>query len=924
VNATAAPARGDTRSVPTYCYQCVAGPDLLRVKVVDGVATEVEPNADARGIHPGDGRPCVRAYGLVEKTYNPHRVLKPMKRTNPKKGRHEDPGFVPISWDEALDTVAGRIADIRARGVLDDAGLPRIAATFGHGGTPASYMGSFPAYLATLGPIDYSLGSGQGVKCVHSEHLYGEFWHRGFTVCSDTPHTRLVVSFGANVEVTGGVCAVRRHADGRVRGVKRINIEPHLSVTGACSAEWVPIKPKTDPAFMLAMLHVMLCEQPLDRLDVPFLRDRTASPYLVAPDGYYLRHAASGKPLIWDEITEAAVPFDTPGTRPALLGRYSVAGGVTQRADGEAGQYEHAQACTSLAETVEAMRPYPPEWAATVCDVPAATIRRVALEYLGAACVGQTIVIDGRTLPFRPVAVTLGKTVNNGWGAFECCWARTVLAAVVGALEVPGGTLGTTVRLNKPHDNRLLSVKPGEDGFMACNFNATTPQGWVGKPTGRNAHRALVPHVGDSPWSQALGPTHLAWAFMREAPANWPQPSMPELWIAYRTNPAISFWQNERMAETIAKLPYIVSFAYTMDETNHMADILLPEATDLESTQLIRCGGTKFVEQAWDWRGFVLRQPVAEPQGQARDFTWIATELAQRTGVLEAYVQRINRGTALVPLKGEGFDYSLPTDQAPTVDGIWDAVCKAATADLSGGREVRDLDWMKEHGFYVQPHTRVDWYLTPTMEAQGLRYELPYQERLLRIGEQLKRRLHGQGIQWWEKQLAEYTALPAWHDFPGVWTQAVRTAGKNPDDYPFWGITTKSMQYSAGANVGIPLMNEVGVNVRGHGRVVINKATAQRLGIAMDDWVEVSSITGVTRGRAELVQGCRPDTIVIPGQFQHWKIPYAKDLDFPSLNAVTQLSGALLDLTDSSGSGADVVRVQLRRVAGPLPAGERS
>ncbi len=656
----------------------------------------------------------------------------------------------------------------------------------------------------------------------------------------------------------------------------------------------------------------------------PFLRDRTASPYLVGPDGYYLREPASGKPLVWDERTGSALPFDRPGVVPALVGSFTVAEAVTQRADGEAGHFESAIARTAFTETIEAMRRYPPEWAAQICDVPAATIRRVALEYLANACVGQTIEIDGRTLPFRPVAVTLGKTVNNGWGAFECCWARTVLAVVVGALEVPGGTLGTTVRLNKPHDNRLKSVKPGEDGFMSCNFNATTPEGWAGTPTGRNAHRALVPHVGDSPWSQALGPTHLAWSFMREAPEHWPQPSMPELWFAYRTNPAISFWQNERMTETIARLPYIVAFAYTMDETNHMADILLPEATDLESTQLIRCGGTKFVEQAWAYRGVVLRQPVAAPQGQARDFTWIATELARRTGLLSAYVDRLNRGTALVPLTGKGYDYSLPNDQVPEVDAIWDAVCKAATAELSDGTEVRDLAWMKKNGFYVVPHTRVDWYLTPTMEEQGLRYELPYQERLLRIGEQLKRRLHDKGIQWWEKQLAEYSALPSWHDFPGVWTQAVATAGKDPADYPFWGITTKSMQYSAGANVGIPLMNEVGVNVRGHGCVVINAGTARSLGIASGDWVEVSSTTGVTRGHAELVQGCRPDTIVIPGQFQHWKIPYAKDLDFPSLNAVSQLSGAILDLTDSSGSGADLVRVQLRRVDGPLAPEARS
>ena len=407
------------RSVPTYCYNCVSGPDFLRVRVEGGVALNVEPNHDGAGIHPAHGRPCVRAYGLVQKTYNPHRVLTPLKRINPKKGRDEDPGFVPIGWDEALDLVAKRLLDIRARGLLDEQGLPRVAASFGHGGTPASYMGTLPAFLAAWGQIDYSMGSGQGVKCTHSEHLYGEFWHRAFTVCADTPNARYIVSFGANVEVTGGPCAVRRHADARVRGVKRVNVEPHLSVTGGCSAEWVPIKPKTDPAFMLAMVEVLLCEAGVERLDTEFLRDRTASPYLVGPDGYYLRDPESRKPLVWDELSGQAVPFDAPGARPALVGSFTVPRAVTQRADGEVGEFTAAEARTGLSMTIDAMRAYTPEWAAQVCDVPAATIRRVATEYLDHACIGETVEVGGKTLPYRPVAVTLGKTVNNGWGAFE-------------------------------------------------------------------------------------------------------------------------------------------------------------------------------------------------------------------------------------------------------------------------------------------------------------------------------------------------------------------------------------------------------------------------------------------------------------------------------------------------------------------------
>ena len=142
------PAAREIRSVPSYCYNCVAGPDLMTVRVENGVVTRIEPCHAAASIHPGLGRVCVKAFGLVQKTYNPHRVLTPMKRTNPRKGRDEDPGFVPISWDEALDTIAARLRDIRARGLLDDAGLPRVAATFGHGGTPQSYMGTFPAFLS--------------------------------------------------------------------------------------------------------------------------------------------------------------------------------------------------------------------------------------------------------------------------------------------------------------------------------------------------------------------------------------------------------------------------------------------------------------------------------------------------------------------------------------------------------------------------------------------------------------------------------------------------------------------------------------------------------------------------------------------------------------------------------------------------------
>ncbi len=899
------------RKLPTYCYQCVAGPDLLTVKVVNGVATEVEPNFCAAELHPGGGKVCIKAYGLVQKTYNPHRVRTPMKRTNPNKGRDEDPRFVPISWDDALSLVAEKLNAIRAAGLLDESGYPKVAASFGGGGTPQSYMGSFPAFLAAWGPVDMGFGSGQGVKCYHSEHLYGELWHRAFTVSPDTPLCNYLISFGANVEASGGVVGVWRHANARERGMKRVQVEPHLSVTGACSAEWVPIRPKTDAAMMFALVHALLHEQPRERLDLAFLKNHTSSPYLVGPNGFYLRDRATRKPLVWDARANAAAPFDAQGIEPALEGRYR-ARAIEIGPDEEVLAEGELEGETAFAKLVAHMAPYSADWAAPICDVSAESMRRIASEFLGAAQVGATIEIEGRTLPFRPVAVSLGKTVNNGWGGYECCWARTLLAALVGALEVPGGTLGTTVRLNRPLSERLQSVRPGPDGFMAYPFNPTDREHWNAQPNIRNAYRSLVPLAADGPWSQALGPTHFSWMFLDETPVGLPRVTLPELWFVYRTNPAISFWDTEALTERMARFPFVVAFAYTHDETNHMADVLLPECTDLEGLQLMRIGGSKYVEQFWDRQGFALRQPAVAPQGEARDFTDIATDLARRTGLLEKYNAAINKGVCGVPLKGERWNFSLDPSAAHDREAIWDAVCRAASAELSEGTEVYGLDWWREHGVLTKAFSTLDWYLYPTLVDQGLRFELPYQERLLRIGRELANRMHEHDMHWWDAQLAEYQALPTWKDFPALWERALEKDGGSTKVYPFWLLTARSMQYAWGGNVGMQLIKEVADNIAGHRGVIINAQAAREAGIEDGDEVEIATPRHSGRGRAVLRQGIRPDTLLLLGQFEHWATPYAKDFGVPSINSLVPMS---LELTDATGSGADVVRVSLRRTA---------
>ena len=905
---------GERKMLPVYCNQCVAGPDLMRVEVEDGVATRIESNYRISEAHPGGGRVCVKAYGLIQKTYNPNRIKQPMKRTNPEKGRAHDPGFVPISWDEALDLVAEKLRAIRARGLRDESGYPRLAFTSGGGGTPIQYMGSWPAFMSAWGTLDQGYGSGQGLKCYHSEHLYGELWHRAFIVAPDTPYCNYIINCGNNVEASGGVAGIWRQADARVRGLKRVQVEPHLSVSGAVSAQWVPIKPKTDAAFLYALIHRILIEREWRAVcDVPFLTNMTNAPYLVGPHGYYLRDPQTLKPLVWDTADHRAKPYSDNVAAPAMEGGV-IASGVEIGADEERWEHERVEVKPAFQLLLDHLRPYSPEWAEHECEISAPTMRQIADEYIAHAGVGQTIDIEGQTLPLRPVAVMLGKTVTNGWGGYAACWARTMLATIVGAREVPGGILGTMVKLNRPADSRHKSVLPTNDGIMDFPFNETSKDGWQRKPDIRNAYRTLVPLAAHSPWSPALGPAHLPWLFQHKPPAHLPRTTKPDVWICYRTNPAISALDAPEVARDIAEFPFTVAFAYTLDETNYMADVLLPDATDLESLQIMKIGTTKTTEQYWKHEGWAVRQPVGDPVVDCRDMTDISTELAKRIGMLHEYNEAINRGAALCKLSGGDFDYRLDADVAHGRDAIWDAIAKAASHDLSNGKEIHGIDWFKENGYMLRPYSQLGWYLYPTVKQQGLRFELPYQERILRHGTQLARRLHEIGIEWWDKQLKEYEPLPSYEPYPDIWINYAKEVGRDPSEFPFWALTARSMQYAWGANVGIPMINEVAQNIAGHKGVIINRRRAHALGIAEGDPVVIESVVGTTQGYAVLREGIRPDTVLMIGQFDHWATPYAKDLKLPSLNS---LSAMALSLTDSTGSSADIARVSVRKGEGP-------
>lgn len=868
----AAKASRDGKWVSTICTQCNMGPDPIRVRVVDGKAVEITGNPALEAHTPSRGQHCVKALGLIQKLYNPVRIKGPMKRTNPKKGPGEDPGWVEISWDEALDLVAQKFKEVRQKGILDEQGLPRVAITQGNPGTQLN-QGTWEAFWQAWGKVDPSLGSGGGVKCYHSEHIYGEMWHKAFICAGDVPLCKYELVFGRSTNASQPPATICREAEARSSGTKSIQIEPHLSQTGAKADEWIPIKPKTDAAFLLGMLHTMLHE--IKSWDLPFLKNMTGSPYLVGPHGYFVRDPTSKKPLLWDLEEGKAKTCDTPDIKEAALEGAFRANGV--------------QAKPAFQLLLEHMRAYTPEWAAQICDVPATKIRKIARDFVENARIGDTIDIEGMKLPYRPVSINLGKSVNNGFGSYLTVWASHIISMLVGGIEVPGGHCAVYSRLQPG------PLKPGEDSFPYVSVHPLDTNKWQWPPDSRDGLTTLCPI------SVSMGPSHLTYRNMVDPPPNWPRPSVPDIWVTFIGNPLVSQWDHDAMVKAISQIPFYVAFSYTLNETNHYADVLLPDNTNLESMQLCAMGDKKSA-RGWYSSGYHLRQPVVEPPYNTRDITDIFTDLAERTGILREYNQAINNGAGTrIRLQGEA---SLQPDRKYSAEEIYRKICLTVTEGQM------DWDEIREKGFFLKPRSRLADYLYPQMKKLGLRFELPYQERLKRIGEQLKERLHEKDIQWWDRQCKQYEPLPHWQDVPSMYDSLPSAFGRDPQDYPFWLLCCRTPLFAWGSNASVPVLLEVAEQMLGHAGVVINRKTAQTLGIKNNDIIWIESPIGKVKGRAILREGVRPEVLVTTQQFGNWLTPLAKDKAhlWSNMNPITPI---LHEMTDETGGASDHVKVKV-------------
>ncbi len=845
--------------LPTVCAVCNRGPHLVKVRQVNGVAVNLMGNDDFKGFD-AKGRVCARAYGVLQKAVHPYRVKAPLKRTNPQKGKNIDPKWVEISWDEALDIVAGKLKAVREKNTR------QLALSTPSGGMGGTLDGTWGDFWRAFGPTSIQR-SGGGIKCYSEQHILGMFWHNSF-VCSGSPdpNTRYILVFGRHMH-DSGVGDAFTAAEFRKQGAKYVVLDPVLgSHYGKLADEWIPIKPKTDLAFVLAMLNVVLYE--IGKYDTDFVKKRTNSPYLVGPDGRFVRDVASKKPLIGDAKDGVAKTWDDSAVKDyALEGTFTVKG-VTAK--------------PAFQVLKEHVKKYTPEWASGICEVPAETIRRITREFVSRAQIGSTIQIEGVTLQYRPVSVVAGRGPNVGLRAYDFELAYHILLMLVGAIDAPGGDNPALTGYFYPKGK----FAPDENGFRQGLLELCFP--WTWPPVSTSGVETLVPF---GTYHQILH--HMAWVNTVNPPADFPVPQ-PLMFVKYRSNPMLGLGNPEIIEKALVKIPFSVSFSHVVDETAHFADIILPENTDLETSNIVTPKGSHlpFNSPEPEYDGLACRQRVHNPMFNTREIADIFTELADRIGILKAYNTAINQ-----TLKAE---YQLELDKKYTWEDILDRKFKSKTNGEKG------FDWFKTHGAYANPAPKIRQYISNlSMLKGGVRYELPYQERLHKLGEDLRMNLNKVGITWWDRQTEEYHVLPEWAD-------EVQDIFKLDNEYNMHLVGGRCQPFAWANNVEIPWIIEVAGHIRGQKGIIINASTARAKGISNGDWIWVESPVARTKGQAVLFEGIRPDTVAILGQFGHWSTPMAKDEPWTNFNFLCPLS---YEVTSGFGGGlTNMVKVKVYKV----------
>lgn len=260
-------------SVPTQvrgaCPHDCPDTCALLTTVENGVATRVQGNP----AHPHtDGVLCAKVSKYTERSYHPERVLTPLKRTGAKGAGQ----FAPVTWDEALSDIAQRLQAIAAR-------APEAILPYSYAGTMGMVQGESMdrRFFHKLGAsqLDRTICASAGAEAL-VQTLGGKV---GMKV-EFFAESQLIIIWGSN-SIGSNLHFWRYAQQAKRNGAKLVCIDPRKSETADKCHEHIALRPGTDAALALALMHELIANDWLDH-------------------DYIARHT-----LGWDQLRERALQW---------------------------------------------------------------------------------------------------------------------------------------------------------------------------------------------------------------------------------------------------------------------------------------------------------------------------------------------------------------------------------------------------------------------------------------------------------------------------------------------------------------------------------------------------------------------------------------------------------------------------------------
>jgi len=609
----------------TTCYMCACRCGI-RVHLRDGQVRHIEGNPD----HPlNKGVICAKGSSGIMKQYSPARLTKPLLR-KPKgeRGRSE---FQEITWGEAFELLEKRLGQIRGED-------PKKFALFTGRDQMQALTGLFakqfgtPNYAAHGGFCSVNMAAGM----IYT--IGGSFWEFGGP---DLERAKLFIMIGTAEDHHSNPLKIDLGKFKR-RGGRFISINPIRTGYSAIADEWIPIKPGTDGALLLALTHEILKQGLYDR---DFLVRYTNAAELVVDDptrddhGLFYRvqemHVEEGcfdpqNKLWWDIDLDHEISTHTEGVDPRLLGVYELENGTKVK-----------PAFQLLMEQVE---DYTPEWAAEITGIPVETIRRLAHE-MGVIARDQKIELpvqwtdcwdkEHESVVGRPVAFHAMRGMAAHSNGFQTIRALGILMTVLGTIDRPGGFR------HKPPFPRPIPPCPKPPNDISDVQPDTPlngmPLGWPARPEDLFVDKEGEPLRIDKAfsWEHPLSVHGL----MHNAITNaWRgDPYKIDTLLLFMANMAWNSSMNtQRVREMLTdkdeegeyKIPFIVVCDAFQSETVAFADLVLPDTSYLERHDAMSMLDRPISE--YDGPVDSVRIPVLPPTGECKPFQEVLIELGTR------------------------------------------------------------------------------------------------------------------------------------------------------------------------------------------------------------------------------------------------------------------------------------------------------